>query len=156
MEEENDSIQAPVPKIAEVASKPKRQLTDKQREALERGRVARLNGSAKKQAEMKSHEDAVAKKLEMLELVDRRINELANGKKGRKTKPIAVSDADDDVEEEVVVVKKKAAAKPKKKVVIYEDDDDDEEEVVEYRRPSKKAPAQPVYAPPQVPRVVYW
>jgi hypothetical protein len=154
MEEENDSIQAPVPKITEVATKPKRQLTDKQREALERGRVARLNGSAKKQAEMKSHEDAVAKKLEMLELVDRRINELAKGK-GKKPKPVVVDDAEDDAEEEVVVVKKKAAAKPKKKVVIYQDDDE-EEEVVEYRRPSKRAPAQPAFAPPQVPRVVYW
>ena len=157
----NDSIQAVIPV---VKPKQKKQLSEKQLEALQRGRDARDAKRAVVQTERKEKEDLLIKK-KALELIDKRIETKAKAPPVivQKTpkKSVYYQDPDDEPEEEIVYVKRK----PAKKIVYIDDDDEDDEPVV--RRSSKKAeavasappapaPAPVAYSAPVAPRFIYY
>lgn len=130
-------------KEVEVIQKPKRVLTDKQREAtainLAKGRAVR---DAKRDA--KREEDKIIAE----ELVLKKAQKLIKNKdnKTKQLKKVIYADSDDDNE---VEVEERIIKKPKKKKIIYREESDSEEEVIVKRAPKKELPA-PKVSEPQV------
>lgn len=135
----------------EVIQKPKRTLTDKQREAvainLAKGRAVRdAKRDVKREEDKKKAEELVMKKAEKLK-------KNQNNKTKQLKKVIYAEDDDDEVEVEERIIKK-----PKKKKIIYREESDSEEEVIVRRQPKKelpapKAPEQVIPQPIQFPSI---
>ena len=148
--DDTDSLEETEEKV--VIQKPKRQLTDKQREAttanLAKGRAVR---DAKRQ--VKKEEDQLKKeqdKARIEEIVTKKAVKLASAqaKKENKLKQLigeGLSEDEHDVEIEERIFKK-----PKKKKIIYREESDSEEEVIVSR---KKRPE--IALPPPLPPVVH-
>ena len=141
-----------------VIQKPKRQLTDKQKEAtalnLAKGRAVRdakreikkEESLAKKEQDKARIEEIVAKKAVKLAT--------ARAKKESKLKQLmgeSLSEEDVDIEERVF-------KRPKKKKIIYREESDSEEEVaIKKRRPEVPAPAPaPTVVPKRVPTIMFY
>ena len=122
--------------VEEVAiQKPKRQLTDKQREAtsanLAKGRAIRdEKRKLQKEEDQKKIDELVVKKAEKLVKIQVR--------KDKELKSMLGTVDDDEVE-----VEERIIIKPKRKKIIYREESDSEEEVVV----KKKKPVIPVNVP---------
>ena len=144
--DDSDTLEETEERVA--IQKPKRQLTDKQKEAtsanLAKGRAVR---DAKRQ--VRKEEDEVKKgqdKARMEDIVAKKAVKLADkqAKKENKLKQLigeGLSEDENDVEIEERIFKK-----PKKKKIIYREESDSEEEVVikSRKRPEVVVPPPPV------------
>lgn len=149
--DDTDTLEETEEKVA--IQKPKRQLTDKQKEAttanLAKGRAVR---DAKRQ--VRKEEDEIKKEQEKTRIeaiVSKKAVKLASAqaKKENKLKQLigeGLSEDENDVEIEERIFKK-----PKKKKIIYREESDSEEEVIiKKKRPEIVLPP----PPPSVPQPV--
>lgn len=123
-------------KEIEVIQKPKRTLTDKQREAvainLAKGRAVRdAKRDVKREEDKKKAEELILKKAE-------RLKKNQENKAKQLKKVIYAEEDDEEVEVEERIIKK-----PKKKKIIYREESDSEEEVIVKRQPKKELPTAP-------------
>lgn len=151
MEESDQDSQAPI-----AAPKVKRQLTEKQKEILAKGRE-----KGKEQLKLK-REQAKKEKQELIEqLAIKKANNLIKKKVGLK-KDFDLEEEDDDREDIIIPIQPK---KPKKKQIVYLPPESESEEEIVYKRappaPRKQVkqeyPApEPYPAPVNKHRVVFY
>ena len=135
-ENENDTAEIMqdegIQKVKE--KKPRKPLTDKQKEILNNGRLLMLENKQKAKREAEEYrEKLVLKKAELIK----------NGKKNIKNKlglPLDIDSDPEEEEEEKIIIKKK----PKKKVVYVEESSDEEPVVLKkIKKPRDVIPSQP-------------
>jgi cell division protein FtsL len=132
----DDNSNAPI-----VAPKQKRQLTEKQKEILAKGRE-----KGKEQLRLK-REQAKKEKQELIEqLAIKKANNLIKKKVGLK-KDFDLEDADEDEEDIIIPIQPK---KPKKKQIVYlPPESESEEEIVYKRAPAGRRPVKQELPPPE-------
>ena len=151
--------QKPEPKVEQVepvveeetiqAPKVKKVLTDKQKEAMEKGRNSL---KLKREQQLK----------EKNELKEQLILKKAEQVKRAQTKLKQDIGLDEEEEEEIEYRVKKSKPRPKKKIVYVEEEEEEEEVEEEYieEEPKPKKKTYPPVAPPSTPiakpRIVFW
>ena len=144
-ENENDTAEIMqdegIQKVKE--KKPRKPLTDKQKEILNNGRLLMLENKQKAKREAEEYrEKLVLKKAELIK----------NGKTNIKKKlglPLDIDSDPEEEEEEKIIIKKK----PKKKVVYVEESSDEEPVVLKkIRKPKDVVPPPPPETPVALPK----
>lgn len=149
-ENPSDESEAPIiaPKAisgsqrAAMTEKPvKRQLTDKQKEILAKGRE-----KAKESLKLKREQSQKVKQEMMEQLAIKKANNLIKKKVGLK-KDFNLEDADDEEEDILIPVQPK---KPKKKQIVYlPPESESEEEIIYKRAPPARKPIKQHFPEPE-------
>ena len=131
--EEEVKEEKPKPKRLNKNGKPRKPLTEKQKETLAKGRLAshaRRQKREAEEAEIVKHNEVVSK------LNNSKYNKNQKTKQHieKAVKKIVAEQEEQEQEEEIVIKKKK----PKKKVVIVEESSESEEEQIVYKKRKKK------------------